>query len=228
MPAWRENSFKTKCVKVAKRNKLTENYSSTESPFYATRSMFKNHLNYTHPWTYEEWLELSDSNKAAALYVRFFDQITLAWYKTKSFYTLDEDGVSTVLQYLMKNVEVIKEKSSRYSEGYIYKVAYNCLYCICHDIKRDRERFEKETSNVLPVGGGTDEVDLFDTVPDIEDILATLDRQAFWSLIDREGEDTAKVVEKLLRGLHPRGAKNAAIIERLRVILEPYKSEFYA
>ena len=75
-----------------------------KSPFYQTRDMFKEFIGVDTPLAYSTWMELDPDKKAAALFVNFFDQITLAWYKAKSFYAVDEDGVSTCLQYLQKNV----------------------------------------------------------------------------------------------------------------------------
>lgn len=165
--------------------------------FVETKNLFTNYTKYTSPLSYEEWLAVADDSKAAVLYVQFYDQITLAWYKTKSFFVLEEDGVSTVIQYLMKNVPILKKDPSRFKPSYIYQVAYNCLYCISHDIKRDIERYEREISNI--VGCDDDELDLFDTVtsndPDYEEILT---KENFWAIIEDMGLETAKVVEYLL------------------------------
>jgi len=168
--------------------------------FYETRNLFRNYTGYTSPLTYEQWLSVADENKAAVLYVQFFEEITLAWYKTKSFYALEEDGVSTILQYLSKNVPVLKENPNRFTSAYIYKVAYNCLYCISHDIKRDRERWEFETSNIVETG--EDVLDLFDTVVSNteEDIDDRVSRSEFWKIIETMGPETEKVINHLLNG----------------------------
>ena len=86
-----------------------------KSPFYQTRDMFKEFIGVDTPLAYSTWMELDPDKKAAALFVNFFDQITLAWYKVKSFYAVDEDGVSTCLQYLQKNVPVIENAPNRFS-----------------------------------------------------------------------------------------------------------------
>lgn len=150
--------------------------------FVETKNMFRTATGYTAPLTFDQWNALPNDYKAAVLFVQFFDQITLAWYKVKSFYTEDEDGVSTILQYLQKNVPVIEEDSKRFTPTYIYRVAFNCLYCICHDIQRDKERWEKEMSNVIYSASG-DELDLFDTVAQdsIEHDAASID---IWKLVD--------------------------------------------
>ena len=75
--------------------------------FRETRKLYINYLQYTKPLSYVEWVALPEDHKAAALFVQYFDQIELAWYKAKSFFTSEEDGVYTVMQYLMKNVDKI-------------------------------------------------------------------------------------------------------------------------
>lgn len=202
------------------------------SPFYATRNLFREYLEYTGPMSYEEWLSVEDDNKAAVLFVQFFEQITLAWHKCKSFYTLEEDGVSTVLQYLIKNTPIIIDDPKRFRPAYIYKVAYNCLYCICHDIKRDRDRFENEVSNICR-NGDNDELDLFDTVVSDETVSDLVNREGFWALIqelDSSDKDVSAVIDNLLLNKRlPAGvaAKKSAIIKELRILLAPYKELFY-
>lgn len=166
--------------------------------FSETRNLFIASTGYTRPVSYEEWILIPQEHKAAVLFVQFYDEITLAWYKTKSFFVLEEDGVSTMLQYLIKNVPIIENDPKRFKPSYIYKVAYNCLYCISHDIKRDIERYEKEVSNI--VMSGEDQLDLFDTVVANTDIYEELRRKEFWAIIENMGVKTQKVVNHLLNG----------------------------
>ena len=182
------------------------------TPFYETRSMFMDLLGYEEPLSYDEWLEVSSDYKAAVLYVQFFEQITLAWYKCRSFYAVEEDGVSTVLQYLNKNVPILEKEPKRFTPGYIYKVAYNCMYCICHDIQRDKLRWENECSNIVDTsvvpGMSEIEVNLFDTIvaenyeddfiPQEERMRDLYRRDQFWALIEDMGKDAKYVVAKLL------------------------------
>lgn len=200
------------------------------TPFYATKAMFRDYLNYTKPLSYEEWLNVSDDDKAAVLYVQFFDQIVLAWYKVKSFYTPDEDGVSTMLQYLIKNVPVIMNDKSRFTPNYIYRVASNCLYCICHDIKRDRERYDNETSNIQP-SGVDGVVDLFDTVCDPECISSAITREAFWKAVTSLdlSDEMYEFVMSLADVTAPKrlNDEKRAIIAQLKVVLEPFIEIYY-
>ena len=164
--------------------------------FKEAEHLFREGTQYTQPLSYNEWMGIPYENKAAVLFVQFYNQITLAWFKTKSFFALEEDGVSIVLQYLMKNVPLIEKDNKRFSPAYIYKVSYNCLYCISHDIQRDIERYEKETSNIVRCG--EDQLDLFDTVAIEDDLEARFSRKEFWDLIEHMDLKTQKVINHLL------------------------------
>lgn len=197
------------------------------SPFAAARNMFREHINYSKEYSYEEWAQLKSENKAAALFVQFFEQITLAWYKCKSFYTPEEDGVSTVLQYLQKNVSIIEENPKKFTPNYIYKVAYNCMYCICHDIKRDRLAYENEVSNIIPTDDG--DIDLFDTVCKEVDYFEAAYQvrksDEIWQLVDSLGKDVQKVVDDLMTNTKQSGLsakRREAAMEILRRELAGY------
>lgn len=221
------NPQEARDIKTSKHDNPIHQYLT---PFYATKAMFRAYLNYTKPLSYDEWIHVSEDDKAAVLYVQFFDQIVLAWYKVKSFYTPDEDGVSTMLQYLIKNVPVIKENPSRFSPAYIYRVAVNCLYCICHDIKRDRDRYDNEVSNLCVTGQG-DVVDLFDTVPDTDGIASALDRDAFWAAVMSLdlSDEMYEFVLSLADMQCPKrlNDEKRAIIAQLKEVLAPFMEIYY-
>lgn len=61
-------------------------------------------IGYVRPLSYEEWIQLPDEYKAGAIYVQFFDQICLAYSKVKTNAAIEEECVSEVLAYIMKNV----------------------------------------------------------------------------------------------------------------------------
>lgn len=178
--------------------------------FHQTKVRFSEFSGYTRPLTYEEWMMAPDDCKAAILYVQFYDQITLAWMKTKRDYTDINDGVSEVLQYLNKNVEKIKNDGKRFTPNYIYRVAYNCLSCLSWDdpaLNRRCRVYQNETSNI--VGYGEDELDLFNTIVDDEDERESkfdLDgrreylRKAtqLWDIVEEMGTKAKIVVAKLL------------------------------
>lgn len=199
------------------------------NPFKATQVMFRDALDLFEPLSYDEWMMIPDDNKAAALYVQFYPQITLAWYKCKSFYTLEEDGVSTMMQYLIKNVPIIVNDKKRFSEKYIYRVAYNCLYCICHDIKRDKDRFELEQSNLG--GDEGDEYDMFDFIRSPLTVEDEAMRSSFWDTIESMGQDAVAVVNNILNQraapLNSEQKKHKQeIVEELRMKLEVYREIF--
>ena len=112
--------------------------------FIETRKLFENVIGVKYPLTYEVWLVVRDNLKAAALYVKFFDQITLAWRKTKKPFMEEETAISTLMQYLMKNVDIIKENPKRYTPNYIYRVAFNAFYPLGR-IKRDIDEWSHRT-----------------------------------------------------------------------------------
>ena len=205
--------------------------SIVRTPFYETRSLFTNYLGYSKPLSYDEWNTLPSEDKAAALFVQFFDEITYAWYKQDTFlrYSTDEDGVSTVLQYLQKNVPILEGNPKKFTAAYIYRVAYNCLYCICHDIKSAKERVEKEMSNI--VEGPDGPMNLFDFFEAVcEDTnMSDEERVDFWDIV---GDDstTLKVVAELLgeckKSNRISDEKRASIIEDLKCKLVVFSHAF--
>lgn len=168
------------------------------NPFIETKNLIISYLEYSEPLSFDQWASIADDQKAAVLYVQFFDQITLAWYKADSLQRgSTEDGVSTVLQYLQKNVPIIMAAPKKFTPAYIYRVAYNCLYCICHDIKRDKERFEHERFSTVITADG--ELDLCNLVPDYdEDFTQTQLKAYFWAVIDDMGDKAQSVVSSLI------------------------------
>ena len=176
--------------------------------FIETRKLFQTVFQYdrTKPLSFDQWLKIPDDQKSAVLYLQFYDQITLAWDKTKSFYTLTADGVSTVLQYLEKNVPIIKANPKKFNERYIYRVAYNCLYCICHDLIYPRRAYEHEVPEQLVSHNDSENVfsyydlesDECDTVDSqIAEKSADKQLEIFWNAIEQD-EDITVVIEKFL------------------------------
>ena len=176
--------------------------------FYETKTMFENYTGCTANvrLPYEEWLRLhnpdkdgndSNSKAAAALFVMFFDEITLAWNKSKADFIQDEDGIECVLQYLQKNVDIIRKNKSRYTPNYIYRVAYNCMDCLRY-VEREQFRSKLVSPNVVPTDN--EDLDLYDTSPDSIDYDLELTRKEFWSTIEGMDDRTAKVINHLLNG----------------------------
>ena len=133
--------------------------------FYETRNCFAELTQWHTQLSYEEWNNSPRDHKAALLFVNFFNKMIQAWDKANRFdYIPGEDGVSVVCQYLEKNVEKIEAEPNKFSEAYIYRVAYNCMYCICHDLKSVQDRWDNETSSIVSYQG--EELNLFDTCAD--------------------------------------------------------------
>lgn len=95
--------------------------------------------------TWFDWMLIPDNLKAAALYVHFYPQITLAWKKYQLPYIEEENAVSTVLQHLIKNADIIVNDRKRYTQSYIYTVAKNAIYPLGR-IKRDYEAWNGRRS----------------------------------------------------------------------------------
>ena len=170
--------------------------------FYETKMMFVENLQFDHQLSYEEWCNAPDDHKAALLFVNFYAKMVQAWDKANRFdFIPGEDGVSTVLQYLQKNVAKLIEEPAKYSEAYIYKVAYNCMYCICHDLKSVQDRWDNETSSTVVHDG--EEISLYDdkryATASAEDVLLLeTEQKAFWELVENSDAKTQKVIDYLL------------------------------
>lgn len=198
--------------------------------FYETRNCFCNFIDYTEPLSFDEWAKVPEDRKVAFLFVQFFKEITLAWDKANQFDFIEgEEGVTTVLQYLQKQVcdtyikghpkkkvskvyaaahpdeceerHMIEEKPERFSPGYIYRTAYNAMYCICHDLKSVKDRWDFETDSVVMYDGK--ELSLFDTFADKGGSVADLHdsesfEDEFWSIIEDTGLSGEKVMRYLL------------------------------
>lgn len=215
------------------------------SQFRATRNLYLESLSgFNFPLTYSDWFNADAEYKAALLFVNFFEQIELAWYKTRFSFVLEEDAVSQVNVYLMKNIPVIEADEKRFTPSYIYTVAANCLRSLTY-IERDINREKLETSNEVTLENDT--VDLFDLAPANDDSYETRKaKEAVWSIIHRMGPKAEKVVNHIL---NPDDSLNASrsgnhndrlrsisvseseynqIISNLRTELRPYLSDFLA
>lgn len=194
--------------------------------FVETRIRFEAATGCTYPLTYNAWVVLPDGLKAAALYVNFYDQITLAWTKAKADYTSDEEGIGTVMQYLLKNVPIIELDHRKFTPNYIYRVAYNCMGCL-RRIDRDRKRHETCISQFQESGG--DEIDLFTMIPDdnyVEDMVYDHDvSREFWTVVESLDGDSRKLAKKLLEGgsVGKLTKKKADTIDELKHKLVKYR-----
>jgi len=226
--------------------------SANNQQFILTRDMFRDYLvGYPKDLTFEVWNKADAEDKAALLYVKFYQEVTLAWYNAVTalnvVYITQEDGVSTVLQYLMKNVDKITEDEKRYSPNYIYTVCYNCLLSLWKTRGTEQQRCSCEISNEYT----EDDVDinLWDLVPSEDDDIETQEtKEAVWNIIRHMGPKAEKVVNHLINPkdtLHRISQSSSerpidrladvsvspdeynAIVAELRVKLAPYKDVLF-
>ena len=222
---------------------------ATNYQFIQTRNMFKDYLTgYPKNPDYATWSKADPDDKAALLFVTFYQEITLAWFNAISsrniVYISQEDGVSTILQYLMKNVEKIDEDAKRYTPQYIYQVAFNCLLGLCNTRGTEQKRCASEVSNEYREGDK--ELDFFDLVPSNDEDLETAKiKEAVWEIIRKMGPKAEKVANHLINPgdtLHKVSRSSSerptdrladvavskseyeAIVAELKVQLEPYKN----
>lgn len=136
-------------------------FQETKDRFMAATSFVR------YPLTYDEWMSLVDELKAAALFVNFYAQIIVAWQKwDRTCYLEEEDAVGTVIQYIVKNVDKIKDDRKRYTPNYIYTVAYNALTGFCRVAGR-QWYYTTFMSNTFDLDDG--EHDMFDIIEDTVD-----------------------------------------------------------
>ena len=179
--------------------------SANNYQFLQTRNMFQDYLSgYPKNLTYEEWKNADAEDKAALLYVTFYKEVTLAWYNAivsrDITYVSQEDGVSTTLQYLMKNVDLIDADPNLYDKRYIYTVCYNCIGCLPRSVK-EKARADNELSNEYSEVGplGEISIDLWDILPsDMEDLETQETKEAIWNIIQHMGPKAEKVVNHLI------------------------------
>lgn len=222
--------------------------SAENHQFNQTYAMFRDYLSgYPKKLTYEEWNKADAEDKAALLYVHFFKEVTLAWNNStvahEIVYVTQEDGISTVLQYLMKNVDKISNDPKRFTPQYIYTVCYNCLRSLVRTRSTDKHRSTHDISHKYTEGDVS--VDLFDLVPSDDDDLETAEiKEAVWEVIRHMGPKAEKVVNHIInpKDTLKRVTRNSAagkmdrladisvseeeyaeIVAELKIKLAPYK-----
>ena len=197
--------------------------------FTKTRNNFKEATNCDYPLSYEEWMALPEDKKVAALFVNFFDTITLAWYKAQAEYIEENDGISVLMQYLLKNIPVIKGNAKKYNEKYIYTISWNSMASL-RRVKAAQDRFNL-TASQYGVNDAGDEFDLFSTLPDGADITEHDEVQAavkgIMDIYLRADDATKEVISHIVNGTKigkRTQKKEAGIIEALKKELLPFKS----
>lgn len=186
--------------------------------FYDTRRYFRECLGIIGDVSYMSWMQLPYDDKLPVLYLQFFDQIILAWNRTKTEYSDDSECVSYVLQYLMKNVRYIMDDGARYSAEYMYTVAYNCLFSKCRTRKIDHQRNSIEVPDYIQ-----DDLSWFDICADSRSVEDMEEAEAIWKLLDDQDADTMTVVMHLINKDRGNPDYQAISLQRKREIMRNLK-----
>jgi len=167
-----------------------------DNRFKETYISMRDAVGYTEPISYGEWLRLREDYKAAWLYVQFYSQIALAWRKVSlnNQFADPDNGVSEMLRYCVKNVDIIKSDPPRFTKEYMYQVAYNCLYCIAIDRVSYKMTYELFLSQYIHSSDGTD-INIFESMVSEtgEDPLNDMYKREIWELITKSIDETPAV-----------------------------------
>lgn len=202
-----------------------------KTAFRQTYTRFKESLD-CYPYdlnNYYEWEQLPADLKAIGLYVQFYDQIHLAYRKNKIQYPYieEETAVSTVIQYLMKNVDKIIIQKDRYCPAYIYQISFNAIYALGR-IKRDIGEYE----NTIPLIDDSEQQYEDDSYTPEDDYLTENLEQLYDNLIlESEMYDTIKqlniqqqkIIERIYNGYRPK--PKSPKLKELKRIFDKYKRE---
>ena len=195
--------------------------------FIETRKLFEEAIGMTAPISYTQWLELPDNKKAAALFVNFYNRITLAWQKAYAEYVDEEDAISILMQYILKNVPIIMTDPKRYTDKYMYTVAFNSMSAL-RRVKGAQERYNNTTEQYFNIDG--DEVNKFDSISE-DELADTLHRVAdilvdIYSDLDAS---TRSVIQNIISGkkLTSKAQREESMIyHKLRTIFADFADDF--
>lgn len=197
--------------------------------FYETKTRYVSATNCEYPISFEDWLKLPDDKKAAALYVNFFETIVLAYIKSTATCVEEQDLLSTLLQYLVKNVPVIKKDKRKYNGNYIYRVSYNAMAAL-RRFKGANERIDHYAPRYVQTKDG-DEWDTFEIIEDerrpmTEQLEFAIDE--IHAILAKSDATEIAVINHLLydKKLSKRAeARYDEIVATLRGLLSKYKRD---
>lgn len=169
--------------------------------------------------TWFDWMLIPGKLKAASLYVHFFPQILLAWKKYELPYIEEETAVSTVIQYIIKNVDIIECDMRRYTPNYMYQITKNAIYPLSR-IRRDIDHYHRRCSwydvddrlfeswcardsegeQLLYVEPWRSEK-VVDTTDVLDQIIDRHRSAAFWSIVESLTSEELKFVERVINGV---------------------------
>lgn len=169
--------------------------------FSESKKYFEHFTGYTKPLTYESWSKLDLELKASILFLQFYSVIYKAYRINKTAITDECECVEVVVQHLIKNVPKILNDSNRFTESYIYRIAYNAINSVCHIRVRDKMRLQLEQSNIVYDEKDNMEFDAFDIIPNGDgDAFDELERKALWEDVYRLSEVQTRILEYLMYG----------------------------
>lgn len=173
--------------------------------FKDTYDLFVESCQYENSLTWDEWCKQPDDLKSAFLFIQFFSAIEAAKIRCNFSYLDEASLLELALQYLQKNVEIIKNDKKRFTSSYIYRVAYNCMYSLRKvQYLADTNYYEALSTSIISE-------DNEDCCPSnklvtealaskcLEDIISENDyNNEFWKIIIDSGMPTEKVVHHLI------------------------------
>ena len=207
---------------------FNRNIISTDSQFRQTRNMLVNSLQID-KLSYDDWSERPNDQKAVLLFVNFYEQIELAWYKVRGEHTYEEDGVSEALNtcsYLcglsLKSGKsgVSKINKNSYTPNFIFTAMKNAFNSLNYERKSTRSQYQHPNDEITVCSqysnnSDGDDLDLFQFVGDRTDTVSVIESNNFWSLIEDMDLDTQEVVDRLINGERIRKDQEK-IVEKLR------------
>lgn len=195
---------------------MANQFQEARDRFLAATSYVK------YPLTWESWMSLEDNMKVAALFVNFYPQIILAYNKQKTYFLEEEDAVSHVWQYFMKNVEKISEDKKRFTPNYIYRVAYNSINGFVRVPKR-REYTDNTQSQWFTLDG--EDHDIFEILEDKTDIFKDA---KFNEVLSTLSDAELKYVSHFIWGTRLTKAdlkKKDVIVSRLKELFAEFRDD---
>ena len=171
-----------------------------------------------YPLTYEKWLVIPDELKVAALFVNFYREIKMAYAALQVYYLDEEDAVSHVCQYLLKNVEKIKADRKRFANPYIYRVAYNSIFGFVRVPSR-RDFADNTTSQYFTMDG--EEHDVLEL---IEDDTNCFTNEKFAKIMESLDDHEKSMVSHLIWGSRLKKAEQRRENEILDNLRKAFKS----
>jgi len=188
---------------------------NVQNQFAQTLRMFQEFTNVDETLTFDLWEGLNADQKSAALFVKFYDRITLAWYNTKGDHTIEEDGVAEAIHICSKLCGLsVKQKSDKahvactvtsktFTPQYIYHTMRNAFSSLNYERKSTRSQYQHPNDEITVQGqyftdsSGT-EADILLTVNGGTDAQVELEKETFWDIIESQEPNVEKIIMRLV------------------------------